>query len=643
MGKALRVIGNLLGVVRGRTPAGAKSNPRASRNRTRAVSALTGARARRADHDSARPAAGVLVCRPMSSEDIVGEKPPGVRELTPRAVTAGMIVAVIMGASYPYIVLKLGFGPNVSVVSAILGYLMLGITSKTFNRWENNIVQTAGTSASQTAFMCILLAAFDLLSQSKVVHFTFVPTPWQSFVWLTAASVLGLLLAVPLRRHFIVDEKLTYADGVAAGETIIVLDSRGPDARGAAIALVAGALVSGVVWLLEQEQLGGLIPETVLATFFGLTWAKMSAGFSVSLLSVGSGMIVGNRINISMAIGSLLSWVLAPHVLLSFGRIVNPVRNEVIFWVMWPATGMLIAGGLTALFLRWNVMVRTFKSLSADAVRGDDVPLKWVGAGVALTTLVLMYAQKVYFGVDIWLTLLSVALALPLMLVGLRILGETNWGPISQISNMMQALFAAVAPGNLMANMGASGTTGTIGTQSEAIMQDYKVGHMIGSTPRYLTYMQILAAPVGAAVVAYIYPVLKATYGVGEGGLSAPASVRWQGFAEILVGGISALPADRLWGFVIGCAVGILLTLTEQRWKKWTPSATGMGIGMLVPGAVVFTMVLGGFLQKLWERFDRERAEKLGTPLASGLIAGEAIVAVVLAVILFSIERMHGG
>src|SRR5262245_14989545 len=93
-------------------------------------------------------------------------KPTWVRELSFRAIVCGLIVAAIMGASYPYIVLKLGFGPNVSVVAAFFGYLALGIAFKNYNRWENNIVQTAGTAAAQTAFMCVLLAAFDMLAAS---------------------------------------------------------------------------------------------------------------------------------------------------------------------------------------------------------------------------------------------------------------------------------------------------------------------------------------------------------------------------------------------------------------------------------------------------------------------------------------------
>src|SRR5438477_8973768 len=109
-------------------------------------------------------------------------KPPGLHEFSLRAVLCGLAVAVVMGASYPYIVLKLGFGPNVSVVAAFFGFLFvagptalltkLGKKISPYNRWENNIVQTAGTSASQTAFMCILLAAFDLLRANPNSGFT---------------------------------------------------------------------------------------------------------------------------------------------------------------------------------------------------------------------------------------------------------------------------------------------------------------------------------------------------------------------------------------------------------------------------------------------------------------------------------------
>jgi uncharacterized oligopeptide transporter (OPT) family protein len=175
--------------------------------------------------------------------------------------------------------------------------------------------------------------------------------------------------------------------------------------------------------------------------------------------------------------------------------------------------------------------------------------------------------------------------------------------------------------------------------QSEAIMQDYKAGHIIGSTPRFLTYAQLIAAPIGALAVAIVYPMLRSVYGVGaqavEGQqpLTSPISARIAGFADILAGGFDLLPAYALEFMVVGALLGILITLGETFWKygrKWLPSATGLGIGMMVPGFVVFTMVLGGILMGLWLRSDRRNAEKIGMPLASGLIAGEAVMAIVI-------------
>ena len=586
-------------------------------------------------------------------------KPAGAREFTIRAVIAGVVVAAIMGASYPYIVLKLGFGPNVSVVAAFFGYLFLGILFRNFNRWENNIVQTAGTSAAQTAFMCVILAAFDLMIQNPDHQYTFRPEWYESFAWLTFASILGILLAVPLRKHYVEEEKLSFADGIAAAETIIVLDARGRDARRAAIALFSATIASGLVWWLTTKWGGRAfgnasigedwlsflhghaeiitaIPDTVFATMGGLTAATAGAGFSVSLLGIGSGMIVGNRVNFSMAAGGILAWIVAPHLLVP-EIVAAPVRSKILLWVMWPGTGMLIAGGLTALFLKWSTLRRSFSTLSGQAVKSGDVSMKFIGTGVAIATVGLVIVQYVFFDLPIWLPLIAAALSVPLMLVGLRVLGETNWGPISQLTNMMQAVFAALKPGNLTANLTASGTTGTIAVQSEAIMQDYKAGHIIGSTPRFLTYSQLIAAPIGALAVALVYPMLRDLYGVGGTGLASPISIRIAGFADVLSGGFDKLPAHALQFMIIGAIVGIAITLGEHyiSWgRKWLPSATGLGIGMMVPGSVVFVMVLGGILMWLWERTNKKSADALGMPLASGLIAGEAVMAIIIPVLI---------
>src|SRR5436305_313143 len=115
---------------------------------------------------------------------------------------------------------------------------------------------------------------------------------------------------------------------------------------------------------------------------------------------------------------------------------------------------------------------------------------------------------------------------------------------------------------------------------------------MIGTTPRYMTYMQLIAAPIGAAAVAFTYPLYKSTYGIGgDNGLSSPISIRIAGFADVLSSGLDALPAYTLQFLAIGIVVGILIALGETRWKNYLPSPTGLGIGMMVPGNVVFSMV----------------------------------------------------
>ncbi|MBI1917686.1 MAG: OPT/YSL family transporter [Planctomycetes bacterium] len=420
------------------------------------------------------------------SASLARPKPKDLREFSPRAILCGLFVAALMGASYPYVVLKLGFGPNVSVVAAILGYIVLGLlfTSlasllrlgyRPYNRWENNIVQTAGTAAAQTAFMCVLLAAFDMLAASKVVSFDFTLSPIKSFAWLTTAGLLGVLLAVPLRRHYIVEEKLPFVDGLAAGETLLVCDSEGPAASRAALAMLAGLFASGLlITFWKGTHAFDLFPSTFVVGTAVL--AMTEVGLEWSLLAVGSGMLIGMRINLCMLLGAILGWVVAPLALQRAGLLDEKSdRFDVLRWVMWPATGMMVAGGLTALVLRWKVLARAFKNLSS-ASGSEDFPIRWVLIGVVLCGSALVVVQNTLFGQPAWITLAAILLSLPLALVGLRVLGETNWGPISPLSNMMQGVFAFLAPGNVPANMVASGTTGTIAVESEAIMQDYKAG-----------------------------------------------------------------------------------------------------------------------------------------------------------------------
>jgi fluoride ion exporter CrcB/FEX len=274
----------------------------------------------------------------------------------------------------------------------------------------------------------------------------------------------------------------------------------------------------------------------------------------------------------------------------------------------------------------------------------------------------------------------------------------------------------------VQANVVASGVTGTIAVESEALMQDFKTGYLIGGTPRHLTVMQLLAVPVGALVVSYMYPILRDQHGLNdsktvvhekiarsesgisdgptafvitdseaakkvekgdslilrkgagaqnyavlkvaavegnrvtvdpaipahlqgaevrwrverpvEAGLSSPISNKWSGFAKLLQDP-SKLPKGALWAAFIGVALGIFFTALEQnkKIKPWTPSPTGIGIGMLVPFTTIFSMFLGGLVELVWRKADAKSAAQFVIPLASGLIAGDAIVNTIIPLI----------
>src|SRR3989442_512845 len=301
-------------------------------------------------------------------------------ELTARSVVVGLIVAMIIGSAYPYCVSKLGFGPSLSVVSAFFGFMALvplvfALRLTDTNARENNIVQTMGTSAGQTAFMAVLLAAFDMLNAKGVLNPPIYLNTLQIFCWLCSASLLGILLAVPMRRHYIDEENLTYADGLAAGETIKVLH--------------------------EGRERGG------------------SSG---PLQALGLGTF---------------------------------------------ASAALLA--VTADF-KWNLIVKPFRGLRGSQVDRNDFPMQWVVIGSLVMSVVICLVQYFSMGIPVYLSFIAILLSLPLMLVGLRVLGETNWGPISAMSNMMQAIFAFISPGNVPVNMSSSGLTGTIAVTSEALM-----------------------------------------------------------------------------------------------------------------------------------------------------------------------------
>ena len=563
---------------------------------------------------------------------------PPPREMTVRAFVVALLVAALMGAAEPAVVLRIGYGPNMSVVSAFLGFIAISlvglVTRRRGTRFENNLVQTAGTAAgSGVGFMAVVLAAIDMLNQRGLLALHL--SSLQIFSWLAPSGLLGVLLAVPFRKHYIDHENLTFADGTAAGETLLVLDE-GPRQAGPRVAAlgIGGGLSAALTFL--RDGLGA-IPGAIPFAFATPHAAALRVGTEVGVLSLGAGMLIGARVTLSMGLGMVLAWIVAPGPLLARGLVPELTFNAVLQrWIMWPATGLMVAGGLAALALKWRVIAKTFRGLGGEeAARSGDLPMRWVVSGSVAAAVTLAVVQKISLGFPLWLSAVSVGLSILLMLVGIRVLGETNWAPISAMANVMQAVFALLAPGHVPINMIGSGMSGSVAANGEHLMQDYRAGKIVGSTNRNLTLLQLVGVPVGALAVAVAYPLLRDTYGIGgEGGLTSPISVKWAGFAELLAQGFGALPRSAFQALLLAVVVGVALTLLEStRIGSIVPSPTAVGLGMLIPGFAVFPMIVGGVGQALWRRFAPRSEAVYDIPLASGFITGEALLLLALAVV----------
>jgi uncharacterized oligopeptide transporter (OPT) family protein len=596
------------------------------------------------------------------------------RELTWQAVVSAVVVSAVVSASYPYVLLKLGLGPNISVVSAFLGALMLlALAPKTHgqNRWMNNIVQTAGTSAASTAFMCVIAAAVDLAAQNPnatpflngITHIE----PWPMFWWLCCAGAIGVLFTVLFRRHFLDDPKMIFADGVAAAETIVVLDSKGSEARGKLQALGLTALASALVdWFREAwNVLQDFYPTPLFKSFrVGIEW---------NLLSIGSGLLVGPIVSLSMLAATMLVVATGPHLVESgVGReiVLNGIgpadRAEcerlidkdwgdlskeqqtfvqqhgnkqadymqhkyfsiMLLWFMWPATGLMITSAITAVLLKWRSIVESFRHLRVSAAEGtsEDVSLRVVVVGSLLFTVALAAVAYHYFDMSPVQTVVAVVCSLPLILVGIRVLGETNYGPISVMMNGLQAVFAVFWPASIGHNLVAAGMAGSCNAQGQGTIQDYKTGKIIGSTPRVLTWVQLAAVPIGAAAVVVMYPLLTKRYVLGED-LTTPTGVKIANMAVLLSQGWGALPRGAVLWTVIASVVGILIPILQTFGRiEWLPSAGGFGLGLILPGTLTVPMAIGGILGWLWARQHQPSYDRYAVTIASGFIAGEALL-----------------
>ncbi|MDB5759537.1 MAG: superfamily oligopeptide transporter, partial [Burkholderia sp.] len=356
-----------------------------------------------------------------------------------------------------------------------------------------------------------------------------------------------------------------------------------------------------------------------------------------SLLLLGFGAIVGVRVGLSLLLGALLAWGGIAPWLLSQGMVELPASasgpqfSVLVEWLLWPGVSLMVCATLSALAVRlWQQR----GMLKGGRGGGVKLPQRGPAIGLALSVLLVVVLQAALFGIDVWMALLTIPLALVLAAVAARVVGATGIPPIGAIGQLSQLCFGILAPGQVPVNLMSANTAGGAAGQCTDLMNDFKVGLAIGATPWKQVIAQCLGIAAGSITGVIVY---KALIPDPQSMLlteqwPAPAVATWRAVAQTLSLGLGSLSAAIRWSIVLaglgGLLLGLLDTLLPARQARYLPNAAAFGLAFVLPASVSAMMALGALLAFLaalrWPRLSRQYA----LAASAGLIAGESMTGV---------------
>ena len=595
-----------------------------------------------------------------------------VPQLTVRAVVMGSLLGFLLAFTNLYVGLKTGWGLGVAITACVVSFalwnacLKVGLARTPLSILESNCLQSTASAAGYSTGSTMVSATPALLMLSVTPQD---PSgrklPWAVLAgWIFFLAMLGVALAVPMKRNMINQERLRFPSGIAAAVTLQSLFNQGRQAASKARALFWAALVATVPPLIMDLPLRagdapgtrkGLLPD-VSPIFNWLptrgTDPKTGAGFTAAdwnillenkLVMVAAGALTGPRVCLSMvASGLLLCYWLGPAGLTA-GAVHNPAHawREIGVWVGAP---MMIADGLLNFAFQGRTMGRALRGLftrsGREAHAAVEVPTSWFATGTLLATVGVLSIGHLYFGIPWHLGLLAVALTFFLSLVACRATGESDITPIGALGKVTQLVYGVLIPQNATANLMTASITANAAASSADLLTDLKSGYLLGAHPRRQFVAQSLGIFTGTAatILGFRLLVPDATLLTGSPGtpatFPAPSAQAWLAVARVFQGGLQNLhPMARtcIWW---GLAAGALLVVVERvlpKYRKWMPSPTGLGLGFILPFFNPFSMLLGALLAWGWSRRNSAQAEHYVVPVASGIIAGESIVSVAIA------------
>lgn len=576
-------------------------------------------------------------------------------EITFKAVILGIILSMLLSGAMAYLGLFAGMTVSASIPAAVMSMGILALFKKS-NILENNLVQTAASAGeSLAAGVIFTIPALILLGY------------WENFNYLEVAKisaiggVIGVMFTVPLRRAFILVAKLQYPEGIATAQVLKageeVRTGSGSESSNGLKIVVMSSLAGAIMKLAE---LGFSMWNVVLekAINFGNVIFGIGTNLSPALLSVG--FIVGRNIGILVVVGGLISWGIAIPIYSAInGFEGEPLNAAYTIWnskIRYLGVGTMVVGGIWSLIKLFNPLIIGIKD-SLKAIKGtklntlneeQDIPINYVGIIllIMLLPVFLLYLEIIQsVGIAIILTIVLMVFGFLFSAVAAYmagVVGSSN-NPISGVT-IATILFSSLLLLLLLGsdnNSGAAGAimVGAVVCCAAAIggdnLQDLKTGYIIGATPWKQQLMQLIGVLSAALVLGLVLDILHTAYTIGSPSLSAPQATLMKSVADGVFTG--NLP----WNFVyMGAGIAIIIILLdirqERRASEFRIPVLAVAVGIYLPIELTVPIFIGGMINHMAKQSGSSPAsEEKGLLLASGLITGETLMAILIAVPIF--------
>ena len=587
-------------------------------------------------------------------------------EVNVRSVGWGIVMAVLFSAAAAYLGLKIGQVFEAAIPIAIIAVGLSSATKRKNALGENVIIQSIGACSGVIVAGAIFTLPAIYILQSKGIEISV--DFYQVFLSSLLGGVLGILFLIPFRKYFVSDMhgKYPFPEATATTQVLISGEKGGDQARPLIIAGLAGGLYDFLVATF------GAWAETFTSKVlpFGetlYTKAKLMFSVNVGAAILGLGYIIGLRYAAIICAGSALIWFVVVPVMPLLGdtalHVINPIfegsvdgmTTEQIFstFARHIGIGGIAMAGIIGIIRSWSI-IRSAVGLAASEMKGKskassvavertqrDLPMKIVAIGVGialLVTFVFFFVGVVDF--NIWHAVVGIlivaVIAFLFTTVAANAIAIVGTNPVSGMTLMTLILSSVI-----MVAVGLKGASGMVAaaiiggvvctalSMAGGFITDLKVGYWLGSTPAKQQTWKFLGTLVSAATVGGVMIILNKTYGFGEGGLVAPQANAMAAVIEPLMGGTGA--PWLLYG--IGAAIAIVLTLCRV-------PALAFALGMFIPLSLNIPLLIGGLVAWYVSTRSKDKAvntarSEKGTLVASGFIAGGALMGVVSAVIKF--------